>query len=99
MVGVQRIFASKMKKVQPEPVQVINQNGHASSIVREFVSSSNPNVQTSQIYSKSLYLTLKKKMWKLYNVICSQMNRCIRKFANFQVSPLFILNQASFREM
>ncbi|XP_076180261.1 uncharacterized protein LOC143153202 [Ptiloglossa arizonensis] len=77
MVGVQRIFASKMKKVQPEPVQVINQNGHASSIVREFVSSSNPNVQTSQIYSKSLYLTLKKKMWKLYNVICSQMNRCI----------------------
>ncbi|XP_043257468.1 protein brambleberry-like [Colletes gigas] len=78
MVGIQRIFGPKTT-ARSEPIQVINQNGHANGNTQAYVLSSNTNLKSPRIPAVSLYTKLKKMTRKLYDIVFCQINHFIQK--------------------
>ena len=74
MVGIQRLFGPKARIVRPEPVQLINQNGHTNGTAQSY---SHAKLRTPP--SISLYAKLRRSTWQLYNIFRYQTNRCIQK--------------------
>ena len=76
MVGIQRLFGPKPRIVRPEPVQLINQNGHTNGAAQNY---SHAKFRAPQAPSISLYAKLRRSTWQLYNIVRYQTNRCIQK--------------------
>ncbi|XP_012135755.1 protein brambleberry [Megachile rotundata] len=86
MIGIQRLCGLRSRNIRPEPVQVMNTNGHMNGTSHSYVSSSYSNLATSRDPSVSLYAKLKNSIRQFYNFVRYEINLGIQKCSSLMQS-------------